>query len=154
MDRILFTLGDTPVTLELALYAALGLFAALLVALLVVVSRQSRRRSEEAAFAEARARETERHLADLMRVQSEMTGRMQTMSEIFGSRTSDLARLVNERLDSQGQRIGAAMTESNTKTTPKTSGRAARVSNWSIGSYLRFLRERRFCAIACGLGLK
>ncbi len=52
----------------------------------------------------------------MMRIQSEMTGRMQTMSEIFGSRTSDLARLVNERLDSQGQRIGAAVQESTAKT--------------------------------------
>jgi DNA recombination protein RmuC len=52
----------------------------------------------------------------MMRIQSEMTGRMQTMSEIFGSRTSDLARLVNERLDSQGQRLGAAMAETNQKT--------------------------------------
>ncbi|MDB5539809.1 MAG: RmuC, partial [Devosia sp.] len=71
---------------------------------------------DEAAAARLKAQETERYIADMLRVQSEMTGRMQTMSEIFGSRTSDLARLVNERLDSQGQRIGAAMTEGNTKT--------------------------------------
>jgi len=38
------------------------------------------------------------------------------MSEIFGSRTSDLARLVNERLDSQGQRIGAVVQETNQRT--------------------------------------
>jgi DNA recombination protein RmuC len=95
----------------------------LLAAVLVVVIRQSqarageaRQRAEEAAAAQARAAETERHLADMMRIQSEMTGRMQTMSEIFGSRTSDLARLVNERLDSQGQRLGAAMAETNQKT--------------------------------------
>jgi DNA recombination protein RmuC len=130
MDRVLFVLADYPVTLETVLFAAGGLFALLLVALLVMVVRQSQaradeaeqrtleaqQRAEEAAAAQARAAETERHLADMMRIQSEMTGRMQTMSEIFGSRTSDLARLVNERLDSQGQRIGAAMADSNTKT--------------------------------------
>ena len=123
MDRVLFVLANYPVTLETLLIAGAVLFAALLVALLVVVLRQSqaraeeaRQRAEEAAAAQARATETERHLADMMRTQSEMTGRMQTMSEIFGSRTSDLARLVNERLDSQGQRIGAAMAESNQKT--------------------------------------
>jgi DNA recombination protein RmuC len=98
------------------MYAALGVFAVLLGALIVVVHRQSRQRAEEAAMTEIRAREAERHLADLMRIQSEMTGRMQTMSEIFGSRTSDLARLVNERLDSQGQRLGAAVQESQAKT--------------------------------------
>ena len=116
MDRTLFLLGETPVTLEMAMYAALGVFAVLLGALIVVVHRQSRQRAEEAAMTEIRAREAERHLADLMRIQSEMTGRMQTMSEIFGSRTSDLARLVNERLDSQGQRLGAAVQESQAKT--------------------------------------
>ena len=116
MDRTLFLLGETPVTLEMAMYAALGVFALLLGALIVVVHRQSRQRAEEAEMTEIRAREAERHLADLMRIQSEMTGRMQTMSEIFGSRTSDLARLVNERLDSQGQRLGAAVQESQQKT--------------------------------------
>lgn len=123
MDRVLFNLGDIAVTVEMAAYAATALFAALLVALLVVVVRQSRaradeaqQRADEAAAARLKAQETERYIADMLRVQSEMTGRMQTMSEIFGSRTSDLARLVNERLDSQGQRIGAAMQEGNAKT--------------------------------------
>lgn len=116
MDRTLFVIADYPVTLETAAFAAIGLLAALLVALLVVVVRQSRQRAEEAQTVQRRTAEAERHLADMLRVQSEMTGRMQTMSEIFGSRTSDLARLVNERLDSQGQRIGAAMQESNAKT--------------------------------------
>jgi DNA recombination protein RmuC len=123
MDRVLFNLGDIAVTVEMAAYAAAALFAALLVALLVVVVRQSHARAEEAqqradeaAAARLKAQETERYIADMLRVQSEMTGRMQTMSEIFGSRTSDLARLVNERLDSQGQRIGAAMQEGNAKT--------------------------------------
>jgi len=123
MDRVLFVLADIPVTVETSLLVAVCLFAALLVTLLVVLVRQSRARAEEArqraedaALARERAAETERHLADLMRIQSEMTGRMQTMAEIFGSRTSDLARLVNERLDSHGQRIGAAMAETNQKT--------------------------------------
>ncbi len=116
MDRVLFVVADTPITLEIAVFAAGGLFAALLIALLVVVVRQSRVRAEEAGDAQRKNVENERHLADLIRIQSEMTGRMQTMSEIFGSRTSDLARLVNDRLDSQGQRIGAAMQEGNVKT--------------------------------------
>lgn len=123
MDRILFTLADIPVTLEMAALAAAGLFTVLLGAMLVVLIRQSRQRAEDARQrmeeAEAlrlKAAESERHLADMIRIQSEMTGRMQTMSEIFGSRTSDLARLVNERLDSQGQRIGAAMSEGQQKT--------------------------------------
>jgi DNA recombination protein RmuC len=123
MDRILFTLADIPVTLEMAAFAAAALFTVLLGTMLVVLIRQSRQRAEDARQrmeeAEAlrlKAAESERHLADMIRIQSEMTGRMQTMSEIFGSRTSDLARLVNDRLDSQGQRIGAAMSEGHQKT--------------------------------------
>jgi DNA recombination protein RmuC len=45
-----------------------------------------------------------------------MTGRVQTMHETFSSRTTDLARLVNERLDSTSQRVGQALQETRTKT--------------------------------------
>lgn len=116
MDMVLFTLGDFPLTLSHAIAAAVALMALLLVILLVNSLRSGRQRAEEAATAIARSQEMEKHLADMMRIQNEMTGRMQTMSEIFGSRTSDLARLVNERLDSTSQRMGQAITENRTKT--------------------------------------
>jgi len=116
MDTFLFLLGDFPVTLGHAMAAGVALMAVLLVVLLINALRSGRQRAEEASLAIGRAQEMERHMADLMRVQSEMTGRMQTMSEIFGSRTSDLARLVNERLDSTSQRMGQAMAETRTKT--------------------------------------
>ena len=116
MDRVLFSLGDMPITLETALISAAGLFGLLLVAVLAMVWRQARQRRLEAEAARAQSAEASRHLADLMRIQSEMTGRMQTMAEIFGTRTSDLARLVNERLDAQGQRVGQAIQETSTKT--------------------------------------
>jgi DNA recombination protein RmuC len=116
MDKVLFRLGDFAVTGEIALYAAAGVFAALLIAVLVILVRGSRERAEEAARlaasaseAEGKRVEAERTLAHLLQVQNEMTGRMQTMAEIFGSRTSDLARLVNERLDAQGQKVGQAI---------------------------------------------
>jgi DNA recombination protein RmuC len=135
MDRIVFSLGDTPITLELLAYFAVGLFAILLVALVIISVVQARAREAEAAErrleAEAQARraaEQERHLAHLMQVQSEMTGRMQTMAEIFGTRTSDLARLVNERLDQQGQRVGQAIQDTNTKTSESLSKLAERLA--------------------------
>ncbi len=116
MDTVLFTLGDFPVTILYAGAFSVGLIAVLLIVLLIGAWRTSKARADEAAAAISRSLETERHLADLMRVQSEMTGRMQTMSEIFGSRTSDLARLVNERLDSTSQRVGQALQETRAKT--------------------------------------
>ncbi len=122
MDKVLFVVGDFAVTGEVALYAGAGVFAALLIAVLVLLVRGSRERANEAstlanaaAETEARRAEAEKTLAHLLQVQNEMTGRMQTMAEIFGSRTSDLARLVNERLDAQGQKVGQAIEATNKK---------------------------------------
>jgi DNA recombination protein RmuC len=116
MDRVLFIVADLPVTLGYAIAAGVGLIGLLLIVMLIAVWRTGQARAEEAQAALARSADMERHLANLMQVQSEMTGRMQTMSEIFGSRTSDLARLVNERLDSTSQRVGQALQETRTKT--------------------------------------
>ena len=116
MDSVLLYLGEFPVTLGWLMAGGLGLVGLLLLGMLVTSQRAGRDRAEEAEAALARSSEMERHLADLMRVQSEMTGRMQTMSEIFGSRTSDLARLVNERLDTTSQRVGQALQETRAKT--------------------------------------
>ena len=122
MDKVLFSLGDLPVTAGMAVAAGAVVFAALLIALVVITLRGNRRRDEEAAAraaetaaAQKKSEEAEKTLAHLLQVQNEMTGRMQTMAEIFGSRTSDLARLVNERLDAQGQRVGQAIEETNKK---------------------------------------
>ena len=116
MDKVLFRLGELDVTVEVALWGAAGLIAALLLTLLVVVLRANRARTEEAVeraqaslLADQRAREAERHLAEVMQRQAEMSGRMQTMAEIFTTRQADFARLVSERLDSQSQRVGQAI---------------------------------------------
>lgn len=117
MSEIVFTLGTVPVTVAIAAGAALTLIALLVGATLIVLAVQARQRRAEADGVAAQARETERRLADMLRIQSEMTGRMQTMAEIFGTRTSDLARLVDDRLDSHGQRIGNAIQETEARTT-------------------------------------
>lgn len=109
MDRVLFVVANFPVTGEIALYAGAGLAGVLLLALLVVTLRSQGARRLEAEAAALRARDTERHLADVMQKQAEMAGRMQTMAEIFTTRQSDFARLVSERLDNQSQRVGQAI---------------------------------------------
>ena len=45
----------------------------------------------------------------MARVQAETVGRLQTMGEGLAARQSDLARLVNERLDAVSGRIGQSM---------------------------------------------
>lgn len=116
MDETLFTIADFAVTPLRLMLGLGGLTLILLIVLAVAMWRAARRRAEDAVRASERSAELERHLSDMMRVQSEMTGRMQTMSEIFGTRTSDLARLVTERIESANQRMGQAMTETRTKT--------------------------------------
>src|ERR1700682_6051315 len=68
--------------------AGLALVVAAITGLAVVVLR--RPRSDEA----------DRQMADLARLQAEILGRMQAMGETLAGRQSELARVVNERLDS------------------------------------------------------
>ncbi len=128
MNRVLFSVGDTPITLEMLLFAAAGVFGLLLIVLVILAWRAAAARREETEREAERAREAERQMAHLLQVQSEMTGRMQTMAEIFGSRTSDLARLVNERLDSQGQRMGQAIEATGKKNEESLSKLAERLA--------------------------
>lgn len=116
MNEIVFHLGALPVTLAQAAGVAAALIALLLGVMLAVITSQSRQRRLEAEASAAQAQETEQRIADMLRIQSEMTGRMQTMAEIFGTRTSDLARLVDDRLDNHGQRIGQAMQDTEART--------------------------------------
>src|SRR5688572_7329020 len=109
MKEIAFILLDRPVTWA---EAAFG-FAALSLALLVVVAlsswRGGRERAIEAAMAAERTREMDDKVAEMNRLQAEMTGRMQSMAEILSTRQGDLARLVADRMDGLRQQVGAGL---------------------------------------------
>jgi DNA recombination protein RmuC len=112
MDQLLLEIGGRAVTLGEALLAGVGLVLFLLLAMLVVLLRP-RRPSEEELL---RRRDDEQRLADMARAQAEMsraqaelTGRMQTMAEVFGTRHADLARALTERLDGFGHRLGQSL---------------------------------------------
>src|SRR5690606_32010699 len=98
METVLFDLGGRSVTAIEVLAGGLAITVLLLLVMFALQMRASRQRAADADEEARRASEMERHLADMMRIQSEMTGRMQTMSEIFGSRTSDLAKLLTDRI--------------------------------------------------------
>lgn len=109
MNDTLFVLAGRSVSLGDGLFAAAMLIAALLLAVLFVAIRggsQAARAAEEAA----RREELEYRLGEMARSQSEMNGRMQTIAEVFGSRQSDLARALSERLDGLGHKLGQNMT--------------------------------------------
>jgi len=96
---------------EMLIAAAAG--AAGLVLLLAIVSMLSGRRARLRAEAEALRREVlaESHMAELLRTQAEMQGRMAAMADVFGRRQGELTQTINQRLDGMTQRIGATITE-------------------------------------------
>lgn len=101
MDRT-FEIGSFVFTLgEAGIAAAVALAAILLVALLVAW-RRAVARAGQASVIEAQ-------FAELLRTQSEMQGRMQTIAEVFGSRQSDLVKGLSERMDGLGHKLGQSM---------------------------------------------
>jgi DNA recombination protein RmuC len=116
MDQFaLLALEDIPpLTIILAASAAVGALALILLALAFM--RSARTHAADAETREALALEMEQRISDLMRIQTEMTGRVQNMGEMLAGRQSDLARVLGERLDAVTHRVGQSM-ESSTRTT-------------------------------------
>jgi DNA recombination protein RmuC len=109
MKDIALVLGTRPVTWgEVALVmAATALLLLAAVAMLLLKSRRAL--ALEAAAAAERAREMDDKVAELTRIQAEMTGRMQTVAEVFGSRQSDFVRVIGERIDGLQHRVGQGL---------------------------------------------
>jgi DNA recombination protein RmuC len=109
MNEIAVLIGTRPVTWGEATLA----FAALILVLLLVVTsllvRTRRERALEAMAAAERAREMDDKVAEVARIQAEMTGRLQTVAEVFGSRQSDFARMVAERMEGLQHRVGQGL---------------------------------------------
>ena len=124
MDTLLLTVGTTEVTLQQAVISG---FAVAILALFLLVGRgrrsavraAARARTERYAEDQAtsRARALEIALSEVAKTQSEMSGRMQTMAEIFGDRQADMGRALGERLDGLGHRLGQSVAETTKHTT-------------------------------------
>lgn len=109
MNDVVLTFGSYPLTLgKIVIGAAAGSFILLVVVTLLLV-KSRRERFLEAALAEERAREMNDKVAELTRIQAEMTGRMQTIAEVFGTRQSDFVRLISERIDGLQHRMGQGL---------------------------------------------
>ncbi len=119
MDRTLFIIAGTAITPLHILLAGSGALLVLVLLLLVMLVRTARVGRDERREAEereaARRQELDARMAALARSSAELTGRMQTVAEVFGTRQADLARLVSERLDAVGHRLGQGL-DSSTKT--------------------------------------
>ncbi|MBO9122476.1 MULTISPECIES: DNA recombination protein RmuC [unclassified Rhizobium] len=99
--------GLSPMSLALA-GAALAIVIVLMLALLV---RGGQARREQAEEALERAAEADARMVELLRIQSEMQGRMAAMAEVFGSRQSELNQAISQRLDGMSQRVNSTITE-------------------------------------------
>ena len=102
-------IDGVPISLTEALGAALSLLALLAVVSFVALWRAGVARRREREIADERQEAIEARFAALAQSSAELSGRIGGMSEWLGSRQTDLARVVAERLDSVGARLGAGL---------------------------------------------
>src|SRR5438128_2327843 len=116
MNEFLFMVGDTPVTTGAALIGFGALALILLLAIAVVIARSGSRGAALAMAQAIRADELEQRLSQMMRAQSEATGRVDAMGQALAGRQAELARAVSERLDSVTHRVGQSMEQTTRNT--------------------------------------
>jgi DNA recombination protein RmuC len=121
MTDDVFRFGNLTISLqELGIAAAAAIAALVILALLIAWRRAAARADTGRAF--------EGQVAELVRAQTEMKGRMQTMAEVFGSRQSDLVRGLSERMDGLGHKLGQSMAETTRNTHENLSKLAERLA--------------------------
>ncbi len=116
MDAPLLIIGSWSLTLTPILLALGGCVLVVLLALYRAQMAANSRLALEAAGAAERQRELDEKLSELNALNASMTGRLQTMAEMLGTRQADLTRLMTERLDAVTQRMGQGL-DSSAKTT-------------------------------------
>ena len=109
MNDTLFRIGEWPVHTSDALIGLGALALILLLAIAIVVARSTRRGLELATAQAERADELEERLAEVLRAQSEASGRVDAMGQALAGRQAEMARAVTERLDSVTHRVGQSM---------------------------------------------
>ena len=88
-----------------------GGLAALALLVVVLLLRSASLRREQAEEASFRADENEARMAELLKIQAEMQGRIAVMTEVFGARQSELNQTISQRLDGMSQRVSSTITE-------------------------------------------
>src|SRR5947208_5848367 len=116
MNEILFVVGDLPIHVTDALIGFGALVLILLLVIAVVIARSGRRGAELAMANAIRADELEERLNQVLHAQSEASGRVDAMTQTLAGRQADMARAVNERLDSVTHRVGQSMEQTTRNT--------------------------------------
>jgi DNA recombination protein RmuC len=116
MDTVVLTIGQRAFTLGEVTLAGGALGLLLLLLLLIGQRRANRERLLEAVGAAERAREADDKLAEVNRLQAELSGRLQTVAEVFGGRQADLTRQMSERMDGLRAALGQGLQQTGEKT--------------------------------------
>ncbi|WP_394691040.1 DNA recombination protein RmuC [Hoeflea sp.] len=106
-----FELNGHAITLGQSLIGLAIAVLLLIVWLVLALRRSNRERAQINTEAAARAAQAEARLADILKAQAEMQGRMGTMAEVFGARQAELNQAIGQRLDGMTQRIGSTLTD-------------------------------------------
>ncbi|MDP2120756.1 MAG: DNA recombination protein RmuC [Hoeflea sp.] len=107
----LFELNGHAVTLGQTLLAVLAGLVLLAIWLAATLMRGASARARAEADAAARAAQAEARLAEILKAQAEMQGRMGAMTELFGARQAELNQSIGQRIDGMTQRIGSTLTD-------------------------------------------
>lgn len=107
----IFQLGATTITFGQMLFVLVAAIVVVFLLCIMLLWRASNARAIANAEAAERAREADARMAEIVRAQSEMQGRMGTIAEIFGSRQAELTKALSERLDGMTSRLGHSITE-------------------------------------------
>lgn len=121
MTDIVFMLGARGVTLAEILLSAAGLLVLMMLLSLLQARRGTRERAAEAAAAAERQREIDDKIAQIAQLQAQMQGGVESGLQHLGSRQSDLARFVSERIEGLQHRVGQGLAESVQKTSENLS---------------------------------
>ncbi len=111
-----FMVGDFAVSPTLLVLGLAALILAGLILWVAAVMRSSRMRLRKEMEASQREAAAEARMAELLRAQAEMQGRLAAMADVFGTKQSEFNQAINQRLDGMSHRIGATISEQ-TKTT-------------------------------------
>lgn len=90
-----------------------GLAAIGIVVVFILIAALRGRALQRRALADAALQtvETEKRMAELLRLQAEMQGRLATIAEVFGSRQAEFNHAVNQRLDGMSQRVASTIND-------------------------------------------
>lgn len=116
MQDILVVIAGRPVSLGEGLVIFALAVLALLAWLGIGLARAGRARAEEAAAALERTRELDDRLAELVRLQAEVKGGLDSSLQGLSTRQTEVARFLTERLEGLQHRVGQGLADNVEKT--------------------------------------